>query len=249
MSFAFARLLRLWAAAGCLCILGACASAGSAEQDTPNPDPLEPVNRVVYRFNDVADEYVGKPVARGYRRATPQALRHGIGNLIDNARYPITIVNDFLQGKLRQGGADLARFIVNSTIGLAGLFDPASTIGLREHHEDFGQTLVVWGVTEGPYLVVPIFGPHTVTSGVGELAGTQVSLLTQLPDEGTPRTLTWAGHLIHRRYELLGADEEIERAFDPYAFVRDAWLQNRRYRIYDGNVPEDDLYPEDEFED
>jgi len=248
MGFRMARLLPVAAAAGLLGILGGCTSSGSAEREA-NPDPFEPVNRAVYRFNDVADKYVGTPVARGYQRATPQALRNGIGNVFDNLRYPITIVNDFLQGKVRQGGADLARFAVNSTIGLAGLLDPASSIGLRENDEDFGQTLAVWGAPEGPYVVLPIFGPYTVTSGIGDLAGTQVSLLTQLPEDGTPKVVAWLGYLIHRRYEFLGADEEIQRAFDPYAFVRDAYLQNRRYKIHDGDVPEDELYPEDEFED
>ncbi len=228
-----------------LMLLAATTAGGCATTSEQNPDPLETVNRAIYRVNDVGDRYIARPIADGYRSATPSALRRGVGNALSNLRYPITIVNALLQGKLKQGGADAARFLVNSTIGLGGLFDPADTIGLRENDEDFGQTLVVWGVPEGPYLMLPLFGPYTLTSGIGDLAGTPISLLTTLP-ESDELVLAWGGYLIHRRAGLIGADDEIRQAFDPYIFVRDAYLQNRRYKIYDGDVPEDDLYLEDE---
>jgi phospholipid-binding lipoprotein MlaA len=231
------------------CWLTACAGSGAAARAERNPDPFEPWNRAVYRFNDVADTYVGRPVAQAYEKGTPRAFRAGAGNFLDNLQYPITIVNDFLQGKPRQGAADLARFVINSTIGLGGLFDPATQIGLRQNDEDFGQTFSVWGLPEGPYLVVPIFGPYTVSSGIGDLMGTQVSLLAQLPESGTPSVLAWGWYLVHRRYEFLDADEELQRAFDPYIFMRDAYLQNRRYKTLDGDVPEEELYPEDFEED
>lgn len=223
-----------------------CASRGTVRSE-PDPDPLEPLNRAVYRFNDVADRYIAKPLARGYEKATPQALRSGLGNALDNLRYPITIVNDLLQGKFAQGGADLGRFVLNSTVGLLGFFDPATEAGLIEHDEDFGQTFAVWGIPEGPYLMVPIFGPYTVGSGIGDLAGTQVSLLTQGPEDAALYSL-WTFYLVDRRYRLLDLDEQIQEAFDPYLFIRDAYLQNRRYKIYDGNVPEEDYLLEDEFE-
>lgn len=228
-------------------MLCGCAAQNGAERQAPNPDPFEPVNRVIYKVNDFGDRYLAKPVARAYEKGTPQAVRIGANNFFENLRYPITIVNDFLQGKVRQGGADFARFLVNSTVGLGGLFDPAADMGLKFHDEDFGQTLSVWGVPQGPYLMIPVFGPYTVSSAVGDLAGTQVSLLIQAPDEAA--TALWLWYLVHWRYSVLGADEEIQRAFDPYAFIRDAYLQNRLYKIYDGNVPEDEMYPEDEFED
>lgn len=235
-----------WLVLGATMLVG-CATSGPPREEA-NPDPLEPMNRAVYRFNDVADRYVGKPVARGYEKVTPAVVRQGIGNFLDNLRYPITIVNDLLQGKLRQGGADLARFAINTTVGIFGVFDPATAAGLRENDEDFGQTLAVWGLGEGPYLMMPIFGPYTVGSAIGDLAGTQVSVLTQGP-EGRAAIALWALYLVDKRQRLLDVDDEIQSSFDPYLFIRDAYLQNRRYKILDGNIPEEDLYPEEDFED
>lgn len=235
-----------WAAL-CATLLAGCANGAPGREDVGR-DPFEPVNRAIYRFNDVADRYVGKPVARGYEKATPKALRAGIGNFLGNLRYPITIANDFLQGKFRQGGADIARFTMNSTVGLFGLFDPAAAAGLREHDEDFGQTFAAWGLGEGPYLMVPLLGPYTLGSGIGDLLGTQVSPLVQVPEDAGVVAL-WTLDLVHRRHALLDLDEEIQRSFDPYLFVRDSYLQNRRYKIHDGNVPDEELYPEDDFED
>lgn len=227
-------------------VITACAARGTSREDR-NPDPFEPVNRVVYRFNEIGDRYVGKPVARTYERALPQAFRTGANNFLENLRYPITVVNNFLQGKWREGTADLGRFALNSTVGLAGFFDPAAAVGLDAHDEDFGQTLAVWGVPQGPFLMVPVFGPYTLTHAFGELADTNVSVMTQYPDSSV-RTKVAVWYLVHRRHRLLGADEEIERAFDPYLFIRDAYLQNRRFQIYDGNVPEDELFPEEDLD-
>lgn len=227
--------------------LTGCASQRSAERDR-NPDPFEPANRLIYRINDIGDRYVAKPVAKAYEGALPQAFRAGANNFLENLRYPITIINDFLQGKIRQGGADLARFAINSTVGVLGIFDPATEIGLRANDEDFGQTLAVWGVPQGPYLMVPVFGPYTLTHGLGALVDTQASLMTQYPDSSlTGKVGGW--YLVHKRYRILGADEEIQRAFDPYLFIRDAYLQHRQFQIYDGDVPDDDLFPEDNYDD
>jgi len=224
----------------------ACGTTGSASSAERNPDPFEKVNRAIYRFNETADRYVARPAAKAYRATTPEALRKGIGNFFANARYPITIVNDLLQGKLRQGGADLGRFLMNTTVGLGGLFDPATEAGLEQHDEDFGETLAVWGVPQGPYLMVPVFGPYTVASGIGDLVGAPANAINWNPDTDQV-TLTWAGYLLHRRSTLIGIDEEVDQAFDPYLFVRDAYLQNRQYKILDGAVPEEELLPEDEF--
>ncbi len=239
--------LRLSAAGLALAMLTACAGGGPT-RDAVNPDPLERVNRSIYRFNDTLDRYVGRPVARGYEKATPRALRTGLGNSLANLRYPITILNDLLQGKFRQGGADLGRFALNSTVGLLGFFDPAAAAGLQEHDEDLGQTFAVWGLPQGPYLMVPVLGPYTVGSAIGDLAGTQASLPWRVADDGAAIALTGL-YLVDRRYSVLGLDEEIQRAFDPYLFIRDAYLQNRRYKIYDGNVPEEEWFPEDDFDD
>lgn len=240
------RTTRLTALLLALALAG-CASQQESARDH-NADPLEPINRVVYRINDIGDRYLAKPVARAYRKATPTAVRNGASNFFGNLRYPITIVNDFLQGKFRQGGADTARFLVNSTVGLFGFFDPATEIGLEEHDEDFGQTLWKWGVPQGPYLVVPVFGPYTLSEAFGDLVDTQFSLITQWPDS-SESTRLGAWYLVQERYELLGIDREVRKTFDPYIFVRDAYLQRRLYKLYDGEVPDDILYQEEEFDD
>jgi phospholipid-binding lipoprotein MlaA len=148
---------------------------------------------------------------------------------------------------VRQGGADLTRFLLNSTVGLLGIFDPASDAGFPRHKEDLGQTLAVWGVPAGPYFMVPVFGPYTLGHGFGDLADTQVSPLTQYPDSSLTAKLG-IFYMVHERYQLLDATEEVRAAFDPYIFVRDAYFQHRQYLIHDGNVPEDELFPEDELE-
>lgn len=223
-----------------------CASRPASER-AADPDPFEPVNRVMFTINDYGDRYIAEPIAKGYEKATPLAVRRGATNFFSNLRYPITIANDFLQGKGRQGGADLARFLMNSTVGLLGVFDPATAAGFPEHDEDLGQTLAVWGVPPGPYFMVPVFGPYTLGHGFGALADTQASLLTQYDDSSLTGKLG-IYYLLHERYQLLDATEEVRAAFDPYIFVRDAYFQNRQYLIYDGNVPEEVLFPEDEFD-
>jgi phospholipid-binding lipoprotein MlaA len=227
--------------------LSGCATSG-AQRAEPNPDPFENVNRAVYSFNDTLDRWVAQPVAKGYQRSVPLPVRESVSNFLANLRYPITIVHDFLQGKPRQGMQDLARFGVNSTLGLLGFFDPAGRAGMEAHEEDLGQTLAVWGVPDGPYLMLPIFGPNTVTGMVGDLADTQISPLLQLPDEPAVVWGLTGLYLLDQRYRILGFDDEVRSSFDPYLFVRDSYLQNRLYKIHDGQVPEDELYPE-AFED
>ena len=177
-----------------LLALGGCATTGGSGAE-PDPDPFEPANRAIYKLNDLGDRYIAEPLARGYEKATPRAFRIGANNFLENLRYPITIVNAFLQGKVRQGGADLARFVLNSTVGLGGLFDPASDVGLRANDEDFGQTFAVWGLPQGPYLMVPVFGPYTVGSAAGDLVGTQFSLLVQGPEDEAAIAL-WVWYLV-----------------------------------------------------
>jgi phospholipid-binding lipoprotein MlaA len=206
-------------------------------------DPLEPVNRVMYKVNEVGDKYLLRPVAVGYTRALPPPIRSGIHNVFSNLLYPVTIANDFLQGKFRQVGHDGARFLLNSTVGLAGLFDPATRVGLPEHDEDLDQTLAVWGVGEGPYLVIPIFGPRTLRHLVGDAADAPLTPFLNFTDGDVKVKLaSWLVYQVDGRSRFLDADQQIYEAFDPYIFVRDAYLQNRRYRALDGNVPEDDSY-------
>lgn len=208
-------------------------------------DPLEKVNRVVYKVNDAGDRYVLRPVAKGYEKATPRALRIGATHFFDNLTGPVVIVNDFLQGKVRQGGADFARFAINTTVGLFGIFDPASDAGLVQHDEDLGQTLAVWGVPNGPFLMVPLLGPRTVNHLIGSLGDNYFSPIMRYSDSSV-RPKVFIYQTVHRRSQLLAVDEEFRKAFDPYVFIRDAYLQNRNFLIHDGRVPEEELLPEEE---
>ena len=226
-----------------------CASRKASKPESePNVDPLEVINRPIFRFNDVTDRYILRPVAKGYQFITPNVVETGVSNFFDNITYPITVVNGFLQGKFKQGFADTGRFVVNTTIGLLGLFDPATPIGLERHEEDFGQTFAKWGIPAGPYIVVPLFGPRTVRSGIGTLADTQVNPLILYSNTSVRDKLLilWA---IESRAALIGPDELVFEAFDPYLFVRDAYLQNRKFLINDGVMDETDEGFDDDFDD
>ena len=230
----------------CLALLvTGCASTGP---DGATYDPIEKPNRGIYTFNDVIDRLIIKPLADGYVKITPEPIQSSVSNFFDNAAYPGTILNDFFQGKGAQGVSDTGRFLVNSTLGLAGLFDVATGMGLKEHDEDFGQTLGVWGATQGAYLVLPILGPNTVRD-VPDLAVSTAA-----------NGLFWAGFFVAPAVsipvgvlsvidERARADNAIrfvnEMALDPYLFTRDAWSQRRTYLIYDGNPPDTGL--DDEF--
>jgi phospholipid-binding lipoprotein MlaA len=226
-----------------------CASRKASKPESePNVDPLEVINRPIYKFNDVTDRYILRPVAKGYQFITPNVVETGVSNFFDNITYPITIVNGFLQGKFKQGFADTGRFVVNTTIGLLGLFDPATPIGLERHEEDFGQTFAKWGIPAGPYIVVPLLGPRTVRSGIGTFADTQVNPLILYSNTSVRDKLLilWA---IESRAALIGPDKLVFEAFDPYLFVRDAYLQNREFLINDGVLNETDEGFDDDFDD
>lgn len=236
-------------------MLGAAGCSGTAAVDAEREpggvwDPIEPVNRAVYRFNDLGDRYVLRPVAVGYEKGLAPQMRAGVRNFFDNALYPITAINSVLQGKFADGGRDLGRFLINTTIGLAGLFDPATDIGLPKNDEDFGQTLGVWGVPEGPYLMVPVLGPFTLRHGFGSVVDSPLTPWFSAADFRTGAAL-YAVESVDDRSRLLKVDDQLRQAFDPYLFVRDAYIQNRRYRTSDGNLPEDDYFLEDfdDFED
>jgi phospholipid-binding lipoprotein MlaA len=220
-------------------LLSGCASTAQRTAGKPVGDPFERINRAVYKFNDKADRWVLRPAAVGWRKTIPTPLRTGLVNVLDNLSYPITTVNSLLQGKVKQSGGDLARFVMNSTVGFLGIFDPATEVGLVAHDEDFGQTLNTWGVPQGPYLMVPLFGPYTLTHGFGTLATAPLSPYISFQDPAAGLAL-YALYSVDRRGALLEADREVYEAFDPYAFVRDAYLQNRAYKIADGNLAEPD---------
>lgn len=229
------RYLRLLIAASALLTVG-CAHS---PPDDPR-DPLESWNRKVYGFNETVDRYTLRPVAKAYKGYTPSLVQRGVGNFFDNLRYPITVVNSYLQGKLVDGTSDLARFLVNSTIGVAGLFDVATPMGLEKHDEDFGQTLGVWGVGQGIYIVLPLLGPSTGRDLVGQGADEFLDPLNLIEDDDV-RLALWVLYLTDRRAGVLAYERLVRDSFDPYLFVRTAYLENRLKKVHDGNPPQQSL--------
>ena len=226
-------------------------TAGCAHRPPDEPsDPLEPFNRGVYRFNRVADTYVLRPVAKTYKRYTPNQFRVGVRNFLDNLFYPTTILNSALQGKFVQSGKDLGRFVVNTTVGIVGVMDVATPLGLERNDEDLGQTLGRWGVPEGWYLMLPFLGPSDARDLVGKVGDsfTGPTPVADLADAYTVTnyhvsdtvdyTLTGLG-AVDKRASLLGADRMLDEQIDPYVFLRTTYLQNRLNKIYDGNPPKE----------
>lgn len=218
------------------------ALSGCAHSPSYDPqDPLEPVNRKIYAFNDKADRYVLKPVAEFYVDYTPQLVRQGIGNFFDNLTYPITIVNGVLQLKLEQAASDTGRFLLNSTVGLLGFIDVASQQGLPRHDEDFGQTLGYYGIGEGWFLMIPLLGPSTNRDLVGR-GGDYYSDPMFYIDEGDARYPLLALRVVDARAGLIGAPERfLAQQLDPYVALRTAYLQRRWNLIHDGNPPPEDF--------
>jgi phospholipid-binding lipoprotein MlaA len=218
-----------------LLLLGGCASTGNPR------DPFEPVNRGIYKFNDHADNLLIKPAAELYRgRLIPEFVRTGVSNFFSNINDVIVALNNLLQGKLRQAASDVGRIAVNTTVGILGVLDVATDMGLEKHNEDFGQTLGYWGLGSGPYLVLPFLGPSSVRDGIG-LIGDIYSDPRTYVDPVRTRNQIFALGFISRRSELLEAGRLLEAAaLDPYDFLRDAYLQRRRNLVYDGNPPDEE---------
>lgn len=202
-----------------------------------NPkDPYEGFNRAMFSVNEGIDVVV-KPVAQGYDTVTPRLVKAGIGNFFGNIADIWTALNNFLQGKGVQGVYDLDRVLVNTTFGLAGLLDVASEMGFEKHSEDFGQTLGVWGVGDGPYFFWPIIGPRTTRDTLGFAVDTYADPIPRIDNVPVRNTLMGV-RFIDTRAALLPADKVVEQAaFDKYSYIRDAYLQNRRSVIHDGNAP------------
>lgn len=195
---------------------------------------------MVYSFNETADRYVLRPVAKGYDTVMPDIARAGVRNFFSNLFYPTVIVNDVLQLKLLQSGQDLSRFLVNSTFGLGGLLDVATPTGIPENDEDFGQTLGYWGVGPGWYLMLPLFGPSNNRDLVGRFANSATSILPYVDEPAVTYGLSVL-HAVDDRAALLGADQFLEQQLDRYVFVRSIYLQNRQNKVYDGNPPKEDF--------
>lgn len=213
-------------------------TAGCATVPSGKPDPRDPwerFNRSSFAVNDALDRAVAKPAAKAYKKVTPRVVRTGVSNFFSNLGNINTIINDVLQGKVKQAGHDSARFLMNSTLGLAGLFDPASAAGLEHNDEDFGQTLGKWGVKSGPYLMLPILGPSTVRDTVGRVPDMYANPVRYLEDDST-RYIIDGVSFLDLRAGLLDLDAQIEKSYDHYAFIRNAWLQRREFQVKDGNV-------------
>jgi phospholipid-binding lipoprotein MlaA len=217
--------------------LATIALTGCASSHNP-ADPLEPFNRGVYKFNDTLDKAIVKPVAQGYNKVVPDTGKILVTNFFSNLNDVIVTTNDLLQFKFTQAFSDGMRFLVNSTIGMAGLVDVASK-HLDKHNEDFGQTLGYWGMKNGPYLVVPILGPSTFRDSIGDIGDSQVSVISRNPHVRT-RNQAYLLKGINRRSQLLADESLLDGAvIDRYAFIRDAYLQRRQNLVYDGNPPHD----------
>jgi phospholipid-binding lipoprotein MlaA len=222
------------------------ASAGCAHRSPYEPaDPLEAINRPVFSFNMTADRYVLRPVAKTYAAVVPSAVRTGIYNFFENLFYPTVIVNDLLQGKFVQASRDTARFVMNSTYGLAGFLDPATMVGLEKNNEDLGQTLGRWGVGEGWYLMLPILGPTTNRDLIGRVGDNWTDPLQYVESIETGERIVLTGiQAIDGRSRLLYFDAILEQQFDPYVFMRTAYLERRLNQVYDGKPPLELLEPE-----
>ncbi|VAX11936.1 Outer-membrane-phospholipid-binding lipoprotein MlaA [hydrothermal vent metagenome] len=200
-------------------------------------DPFESYNRAIYEFNTTVDKAAIRPVAQAYTDYTPNFIQGGVSNFFSNLSDVIVLLNDLLQFKLEQAGSDFYRIAVNSTLGVFGLFDPASHVGLSKHKEDFGQTLATWGVPSGPYFVIPFIGPSTIRGTAGLTVDIYTHPLFYYHDSSTAWGLAGLAY-IDQRAELLGASRVLDQAaLDPYIFMREAYLQHRRNLIYDGNPP------------
>ncbi|RFC37482.1 MAG: phospholipid-binding lipoprotein MlaA [Candidatus Nitrotoga sp. SPKER] len=212
--------------------LGGCASTQGAR----NPqDPLESFNRSMYTFNDTVDRTVLKPVAKGYNTIIPEPGKIMVTNFFSNLDDIIVTINDLLQLKFAQAASDGTRVLFNSTFGILGLFN--ITDRLEKHNEDFGQTLGYWGVSSGPYVVLPFFGPRTVRDSVGLYADSYASPIRLIPDIPT-RNVMYVTRTVNLRAGLLDQEKILEEAaIDRYAFIRDAYLQQRQSLVYDGNPP------------
>jgi len=232
-------ILRIVLIVGAAIELGACVTLPPNTARSPQ-DPWESWNRGVYRVNDALDRAVAKPLAQKYVRYVPQPVRTGVTNFFSNLETPTVMVNDALQGKFRAAGNDLGRFALNTTIGIGGILDPATSAGLAKNNEDFGQTLGKWGVHPGPFIEVPILGPSDLRDAPARVVDSYLNPRQYIKNNWIKYGL-YVPDLLDRRAALLPLDDTLKHAYDPYAFVRNAYLARRAYLVGDGQVEEEPL--------
>lgn len=236
-------------------LMAGCAETPSSEIN--QADSMESVNRGTQAFNDKLDEAVLKPVAKGYQKAAPQPVNESVTNFFSNLGDIGVTVNDLLQFKVLQGGMDLSRFLINTTVGVGGLFDVAKKVDLPKHNEDFGQTLGFWGVPSGTYLVLPFFGPSSPRDAAGMVGDALLNPLTYVSAfGGVAASAATTGSKVldvtDTRADLLSSEKVLDEAsVDRYDFIKNAYRQRREYLVHDGNPPEegDDLALDDELSD
>ena len=208
-------------------------AAGCATRPVTRTDPRDPwerMNRATYAFNDKLDRAVLKPVARGYRKVTPHVVQVGVSNFMSNIGYPTVMVNDLLQGQFTPFVRDTGRLLVNTVIGIGGVFDPATAMGLERGDRDFGQTLGKWGLHSGPYLVIPFLGPSDVRDTFGR-AGDVFTDPRHYIDNSYWSYGLWALGFVDLRARLLDSEGVLQGAYDPYGLIRNAYLQNREFKV------------------
>ena len=219
-----------------LCVCASALLAPFVAQAATEDDPWESINRPIYKFNDVVDTYALKPLAQGYQFVTPQFLEDGIHNMFRNVGDVTNLANNILQAKPAAAGVDTARLIFNTTFGLLGFFDVGTKMGLQRNEEDFGQTLGRWGVPSGPYVVLPLLGPSTVRDAVAIYPDTYAEPYRYMNDIPA-RNMAIGMDVIDTRASLLSAEKLITG--DKYVFIRNAYLQNREFKVKDGQVEDD----------
>lgn len=240
-------------------LLGGCASQPDVQQvdetnqyDGDPKDPFESVNRVMWDFNwEVLDQYILRPITVGYVTVMPRFARTGLVNAANNLEEPGNMMNNFFQGKVDNGLDSLARFIINSTVGLLGTIDVADKIGISRERENFGEVLGVWGVDTGPYLMIPAAGPSDPRSLTGDVVDNLYYPMAIL--DGTTTVIRFAVSILEARASLIDQESQLEQAIDDYTFVKNAYFQNLEYRVTDGEsgnkaIEQDDLDDFAEFE-
>ena len=227
------RMMNQWVRPAVLSLLAALLLSGCAS--TSNKDPLEGLNRGIYKFNDVADKAVVKPIAGAYKGVMPSPVRTGVSNFFSNLGEVVTVINDLLQFKFDKAMTDAGRFAINSTFGIGGLVDWASMDGIEKRQEDFGQTLAYWGWKDSAYLVLPLLGPSTLRDTGGLIVDSAVFDPIYYVDDARDRNQLLLVKAIDKRSQYLpGSDLLDEAALDPYIFMRDAYMQRRDHLVSDG---------------
>ena len=221
-------------------LLGGCATTGANGEDSQyvEYDPWEPMNRKIHAFNMGVDKAVLRPIAKGYKKVVPSPVRRSVTNFFSNLATPRSALNNFLQGKPKQGFTELGRFVVNSIVGIGGLFNVAGKAGIERHDENFAQTLSKWGVPDGPYIVLPFWGPNMLSDTFALPVDYYTDAWTHY-DNTSVRDKVQGVRMIDLRHRLLTIDSELDESPDPYVKIRELYRDNRTFRIFDGDPPRD----------